>query len=166
MSKNVFLFIAPVTLNRCPESGSTEARWFTNGRDHYFWSFDPSGSTPLSRRTCNILGLPKYRTSISSMVHNLFDYQYEAAKYLQEIQGFDPLTQDYARFCGLPLLEMFSPLEHFHLNDLTEEYQGALDAWSDAKETLSNMSDSESVYEGASSQLQNVFSNSVSDSQC
>ncbi|THU78693.1 hypothetical protein K435DRAFT_811340 [Dendrothele bispora CBS 962.96] len=140
----------------CPESGSTEARWLTNGRDHYFWSFDPSGSIPLSRGACNTLGLPKYRTSISSMVHNLFDYQYEAAEYLQEIQRFDPLTQDYTRACGLPLFEMFSPLEHFHLNDLTEEDQGALDAWSDAKETLSNMSDSESVYKGASSQLQTI----------
>ncbi|THU79029.1 hypothetical protein K435DRAFT_698808 [Dendrothele bispora CBS 962.96] len=112
MPRNVYLFIAPVTLNRCPESGSTEVRWLTNGRDHYFWSFDPSGSMPLSRRVCNILGLPRYRTSISSRTYNLFDYQYEAAKYLQEIQGFDPLTQDYARARGLPLLEMFSPLEH------------------------------------------------------
>ncbi|THU85793.1 hypothetical protein K435DRAFT_783166 [Dendrothele bispora CBS 962.96] len=147
MPRNVYLFIAPVTLNRCPESSSTEVRWLTNGRDHYFWSFDPSGSTPLSRRVCDILGLPSYRSNI-----------YEAAKYLQEIQGFDPLTQDYAQACGLPLVEMLTPLEHFYPNvlDLTEEDQETLDVWSDAEETLSDMSDSGSVYENASSQLQTI----------
>ncbi|THU85598.1 hypothetical protein K435DRAFT_869105 [Dendrothele bispora CBS 962.96] len=157
LDRNVFLFIAPVTLNRCPESGSTEVRWLTNGRDHYFWSFDPSGSTPLSRRTCNNLGLPKYKTSISSMVHNLFDYQYAAAKYLQEIQGFDPLTQDFAQTHGLPLVEILSPSKHFHPNvvNLTEEDQEELYTWYDAEETLSDKSDSESVYEEASSQIQN-----------
>ncbi|THU77921.1 hypothetical protein K435DRAFT_786468 [Dendrothele bispora CBS 962.96] len=156
MPRDVYLFIAPVTLNRCPESGSTEVRWLTNGRDHYFWSFDPSGSTPLSRRVCDILGLPKFRTSISSIVDKSIDYEFEAASYLQEIQGFDPLTQDYARARGLPLLEMFSPLEYSLPNDSIEEDQEALDAWYDAEETLSDKSDSESVYEDARSQLQTI----------
>ncbi|THU88855.1 hypothetical protein K435DRAFT_803201 [Dendrothele bispora CBS 962.96] len=42
--------------------------------------------------------------------------------------------------------------------DLIEEDKGALNAWSDAKEMLSNISDSdsESVYKGASSQLQTI----------
>ncbi|THU88852.1 hypothetical protein K435DRAFT_573672, partial [Dendrothele bispora CBS 962.96] len=104
----VYLFIAPVTVDRCLESGSTEVRWLTNGRDHYFWSFDPSGATPLSRRVCNILGLPNYRTRVAfeGPSKMFFDYQYEATKYLQEIQGFDPSTQDYARARGLPLAEM------------------------------------------------------------
>ncbi|THV00095.1 hypothetical protein K435DRAFT_855065 [Dendrothele bispora CBS 962.96] len=155
MPRNVYLFIAPVTVNRCPESGSTEVRWLGNGGDHYFWSFDPSGSTPLSRSVCNLLGLPKFGTSISSIVTKPLDYQYEAASYLQEIQGFD-LTQDYARARGLPLLEMFSPLEHSLPNDSTEEDQEALDAWYDAEETLSDKSDSESVYEDARSQLQTI----------
>ncbi|THV01325.1 hypothetical protein K435DRAFT_793402 [Dendrothele bispora CBS 962.96] len=38
-----------------------------------------------------------------------------------------------------------------------EEDQKALDMWSDAEETLSNRSDSESVYEDASSQLQTIL---------
>ncbi|THU91843.1 hypothetical protein K435DRAFT_967950 [Dendrothele bispora CBS 962.96] len=157
MPKDVFLFIAPVALNKCPESGSVEVRWLANGRDHYFWSFDPSGSVPLSRRVCNILGLPSYKTSISLRTPISYDYHSEAVKYLQEIQGFDPLTQDYARARGLPLLEILSPSERFHLNvvALTEENQEALDVWSDAKETLSNVS--ESVYGDASSQLQTIL---------
>ncbi|THU96406.1 hypothetical protein K435DRAFT_96599 [Dendrothele bispora CBS 962.96] len=159
MPRDVYLFIAPVTLNRCRESGSTEVRWLANGRDHYFWSFDPSGSTPISRRVCNVLGLPNYRTCVAPKgSEKSFDYQYEAAKYLQEIQGFDPLTQDYARARGLPLAEMISPFEDFHPNvvDLTTEDQKALDSWSDAEETLSDRSDSESVYEDACSQLQTI----------
>ncbi|THU85788.1 hypothetical protein K435DRAFT_868925 [Dendrothele bispora CBS 962.96] len=158
MPRNVYLFIAPVTLNRCPESGSTGVRWLANQKNHYFWSFDPSGTTPLSRRICDILGFPKYRTSISPILHKSFDYQYAAARYLQEIQGFDPLTQDYARFHGLPLVEVFSPLEHFRRNvvDSAEEDQEVLDMWSDAEETLSNVSDSETVYADASSQLQTI----------
>ncbi|THU99251.1 hypothetical protein K435DRAFT_964510 [Dendrothele bispora CBS 962.96] len=153
MPKNVYLFIAPVTLNRRPESGSTEVRWLTNGRDHYFLSFDPSGSTPLSRRISDILGLPNYRTDVELEGSISFNYQHKAAKYLQEIQGFDPLTQDYARARGLPLFEWLSSLEHFHPNviDLTEEGQEVWDVWS---ETSSNMSDSESVYGDAGSQLQ------------
>ncbi|THU75410.1 hypothetical protein K435DRAFT_618520, partial [Dendrothele bispora CBS 962.96] len=87
-------------LNRCPESGSTEVTWLASGRCHYFWSFDPSGSTSLSRRVCNVLGLPSYRTCVIPVVPYVHDYQHEAAKYIQEIQGFDPLTQDFARACG------------------------------------------------------------------
>ncbi|THU88858.1 hypothetical protein K435DRAFT_303165 [Dendrothele bispora CBS 962.96] len=161
MPRNVYLFIAPVTLNRCPESGSTEVRWLTNGRDHYFWSFDLSGSTPLSRRVCNTFGLPNYRTNVELEGPISFDYQHEAAKYLQEIQGFDLLTQDYAQACGLPLLGMLSPFEDSHPNvvelDLTEEDQEVLDVWFDAEETLSDESDSVSVYGNASSQLQIPF---------
>ncbi|THU81140.1 hypothetical protein K435DRAFT_624600, partial [Dendrothele bispora CBS 962.96] len=102
----VYLFIAPVTLDRCPESGSTEVRWLTNRSDHYFWSFDPSGSTPLSRRACNILELPNYTTHVVLTGSYLSNYHHEAAKYLQEIQGFDPLTQDFTQAYGLPLVEM------------------------------------------------------------
>ncbi|THU96376.1 hypothetical protein K435DRAFT_797353 [Dendrothele bispora CBS 962.96] len=159
MPRNVYLFIAPVTLNRCPESGSTEVRWLANGRG-YFWSFHPSGSNPLSTRVCNILELPNYRICVDPGEPYLFlDYQHEAVKYVQEIQGFDPLTQDYARARGLPLVEMISPLEKFHLNvlDSAEEDQEALDAWSDAEETLRIISDSESLYEEASSQLQTIL---------
>ncbi|THV00085.1 hypothetical protein K435DRAFT_855058 [Dendrothele bispora CBS 962.96] len=145
MPRNLYLFIAPVTLNRCPESGSAEVRWLTNGRD-YFWSFDLSGSTPLSRKVCDILGLPNYGMHVSAEESYYFpDYQHEAANYMQEIQGFDPLTQDYARARGLPLVEMLSPSEDFHSN--AEEDQEALDAWYDAEETLSDRSDSESVYD-------------------
>ncbi|THU88860.1 hypothetical protein K435DRAFT_865887 [Dendrothele bispora CBS 962.96] len=134
----------------------TQHRWLANGRDH-IWSFDPSGSTPLSRRVRNILGLPIYRICVNAGESYLFlDYQHEAVKYVQEIQGFDPLTQDYARARGLPLVEMISPLENFHLNDSAKEDQEALDAWYDAEKTLSNMSDSESVHEEASSQLQTI----------
>ncbi|THV00115.1 hypothetical protein K435DRAFT_776751 [Dendrothele bispora CBS 962.96] len=158
MPRNVYLFIAPVTLNRCPESGSTGVRWLANRKNHYFWSFDPSGTTPLSRRVCDILGFPKYRTSISPILHRSFDYKYAAARYLQEIQGFDPLTQGYARAHGLPLVEVFSPLEHFRRNvvDSAEEGQEVLDMCSDAEETLSDKSDSGSVYADASSQLQTI----------
>ncbi|THU85145.1 hypothetical protein K435DRAFT_869580 [Dendrothele bispora CBS 962.96] len=128
MPRNLFLVIAPVALCKSPESGSAGVRWLANGQDRYFWSFDSSESTPLSRR-------------------------HEAAKYIQEIQGFDPLTQDYTRARGLPLVEMLSSLGHFHPNavDPTEEDQEALDAWYDAEETLSYISESESVYGDASS---------------
>ncbi|THU83164.1 hypothetical protein K435DRAFT_844137 [Dendrothele bispora CBS 962.96] len=99
--------------------------------------------------------------AFDAFVNKPLDYQYEAAKYLQEIQGFDPLTQDYARARGLPLFEMFSPLEDFHPNvvelDLTEKDQEVFDVWYDAEETLSNKSDSESVYEDASSQPQTIL---------
>ncbi|THU78947.1 hypothetical protein K435DRAFT_876070 [Dendrothele bispora CBS 962.96] len=91
---------------------------------------------------------------------NFFDHLHEAAKYLQEIQGFDPLTQDFARACGLPLVETLFPLEDLHPNVVDsppEEDQEALDMWSDAEETLRNRSYSESVYEDASSQLQSKF---------
>ncbi|THV00079.1 hypothetical protein K435DRAFT_794425 [Dendrothele bispora CBS 962.96] len=82
--------------------------------------------------------------------------EYAAAKYLQEIQGFDPLTQDFARTHGLPLIEILSPSKHFHPNvvNLTEEDQEELYTWYDAEETLSDKSDPESVYEEASSQIQ------------
>ncbi|THU90268.1 hypothetical protein K435DRAFT_802138 [Dendrothele bispora CBS 962.96] len=149
--ENSYVVGHPVVMPRCPESGSTEVRLLTNGRDHYFWSFDPSGSTPLSRRVCGILGLPNYRMDVRPGGPRFYDYHHEEAKYLQEIQDFDPLTQDFARASGLPLVETLSPSENFHPD--------AFDVWLDA--ILSKMSDSESdsesVYEDASPQPQTIL---------
>ncbi|THU89581.1 hypothetical protein K435DRAFT_841758 [Dendrothele bispora CBS 962.96] len=103
---NIFLFIAPVILNKCPENGSTEVSLGKHGENHYFWSFDPDGSTHISKEVCDIIGLPKYRASLLPLVAGYQDYHWKAIQRLQELCGYDPSTQDFARANGFPLLEI------------------------------------------------------------
>ncbi|THU81790.1 hypothetical protein K435DRAFT_767091 [Dendrothele bispora CBS 962.96] len=104
--KNIFLFIAPVSLNQCPESGSTEVSWGEHGENQYFWSFDPDGSTQISQRVCHLIGLPRYKVEIMSLQLFSPNYQFQAIQQVQKFFGYDPSTQDFAKACGLPLIEV------------------------------------------------------------
>ncbi|THU79720.1 hypothetical protein K435DRAFT_621636, partial [Dendrothele bispora CBS 962.96] len=92
-------------LNQCPESGSTEVSWGEHGENHYFWSFDPDGSTKISQRVCDLIGLPKYKVKIDLGAFSYLSYQFQAIQQVQKFFGYDPSTQDFAEACGLPLIE-------------------------------------------------------------
>ncbi|THV04336.1 hypothetical protein K435DRAFT_592815, partial [Dendrothele bispora CBS 962.96] len=102
----IYMFVAPVSLNQCPESGSTEVSWGEHEENCYFWSFDPDGSTQISQRVCDFIGLPKYKVEISLPVFSCLDYQFQATQQVQKFFGYDPLTQAFAKACGLPLIKV------------------------------------------------------------
>ncbi|THU93755.1 hypothetical protein K435DRAFT_617683, partial [Dendrothele bispora CBS 962.96] len=92
-------------LDQCPESGSTKVSWGEHEENHYFWSFDPDGSTQISQRICDLIGLPKYRVEINPWELSCPDYHFQAIQQVQKFLGYDPSTQDFAKACGLPLIE-------------------------------------------------------------
>ncbi|THU81674.1 hypothetical protein K435DRAFT_784918 [Dendrothele bispora CBS 962.96] len=100
------MFIAPLNLNQCPESGSTEVSWGEHGENHYFWSFDPYGSMQISQRVCDLIGLPKYKVKTSPFGLHCFNYQFQAIQQVQKFFGYDPSTQDFTKAFGLPLIEV------------------------------------------------------------
>ncbi|THU80158.1 hypothetical protein K435DRAFT_810099 [Dendrothele bispora CBS 962.96] len=104
--KNIFILIAPVSLKQCPESGSTEVSWGEHGENYYFWSFDPDGSTQISQRVCDLIGLPKYKAETYAQARFCFNIQFQAIQQVQKFFGYDPLTRDFAKACGLPLIEV------------------------------------------------------------
>ncbi|THU81678.1 hypothetical protein K435DRAFT_469818 [Dendrothele bispora CBS 962.96] len=155
--KNIYMFIAPVSLNQCPESGSTEVSWGEHGENHYFWSFDPDGSTQISQRVCDLIGLPKYKVEIHSLPWFSHNYQFRAIQQVQKFFGYDPLTQDFAKICGLPLIEVIPQSEdpgRFHDQSIEE-----LDNWHIVHDNLDDgsSSDSESIHDNTSAQSQGEF---------
>ncbi|THU81785.1 hypothetical protein K435DRAFT_600181, partial [Dendrothele bispora CBS 962.96] len=102
----IYMFIAPVILNQCPESYSTEVSCGEHGENSYFWSFYPDGSTQISQRVCDLIGLPKYKVEMYPSQKFCFDYQFQAIQQVQKFFGYDPSTQDFAKACGLPLIEV------------------------------------------------------------
>ncbi|THU81681.1 hypothetical protein K435DRAFT_693024, partial [Dendrothele bispora CBS 962.96] len=100
----IFMFIAPVSFNQCPESGSTEVSWGEHEENHHFWSFDPDGYTQISQRVCDLIGLPKYKAEIMSWGFSGSNYRFQAIQQVQKF--FDPSTQDFAKAYGLPLIEV------------------------------------------------------------
>ncbi|THV00130.1 hypothetical protein K435DRAFT_837429 [Dendrothele bispora CBS 962.96] len=104
--KNIFMFIAPVSLNQCSESGSTKVSWGEHEENCYFWSFDQDGSTQISQGVCDLIGLPKYKVEIEPWAWSCSNYQFQAIQQVQKFFGYDPSTQDFAKACGLPLIEI------------------------------------------------------------
>ncbi|THV00144.1 hypothetical protein K435DRAFT_466209 [Dendrothele bispora CBS 962.96] len=155
--QNIFMFIAPVSLIQFPESGSTEVSWGEHEENYYFWSFDLDGSTQISQRVCDLIGLPKYKVEIRPWAFSCLDYQSQAIQQVQKFFGYDPSTQDFAKACGLPLIEVISLSEDpgkSHDQSIEE-----LDNWhivhDNPDEALS--SDSESTHDDTSAKPQGIW---------
>ncbi|THU79735.1 hypothetical protein K435DRAFT_519480 [Dendrothele bispora CBS 962.96] len=155
--KNIFMFIAPVSLNQCPESGSTEVSWGEHEENHHFWSFNPDGSTQISQRVGDLIGLPKYKVEIFPVAFHYVNYQFQAIQQVQKFFGYDPSTQDFATACGLPLIEVI-PLSEDpdkpHDQSIEE-----LNNWHIVHANLDEVSslDSESIHEDTSAQSQGIW---------
>ncbi|THU97314.1 hypothetical protein K435DRAFT_796614 [Dendrothele bispora CBS 962.96] len=72
---------------------SADVCWGSDENDLYYWSFDPDGSCPLSKRVTEALGLPEL---IPKAQFQLF-------------RGYNPSTQEFAKRHGLPLLDIIWP---------------------------------------------------------
>ncbi|THV00153.1 hypothetical protein K435DRAFT_854999 [Dendrothele bispora CBS 962.96] len=155
--KNIFMFIAPVSLNQCLASGSTEVSWGEHGENYYYWSFDPDGSTKISQRVCDLIGLPKYRAEIYAFQDSCSNYQFQAIQQVQKFFGYDPLTQDFAKACGLPLIEVI-PLSEYPGKSHDQSIE-ELDNWHIFHDNLDEVlsSDSVSTHDNLSAQSQEIW---------
>ncbi|THV00148.1 hypothetical protein K435DRAFT_466252 [Dendrothele bispora CBS 962.96] len=155
--KNIYMFISPVSLDQCPESGSTQVSWEEHGENRYFWSFDPDGSTQISWRVCNFIGLPKYKVEIRSWALYCSNYQFQAIQQVQKFLGYDPSTQYFAKACGLPLIEVIS-LSKDPGKSHDQSIEG-LDNWHIVLDNLDEVSSSnvELIHDNTSAQSQRIW---------
>ncbi|THU93263.1 hypothetical protein K435DRAFT_559842, partial [Dendrothele bispora CBS 962.96] len=72
----------------------------------YYWSFDPDGSSPLSKRVTEALGLPEFTPKAQLWLYKFADYQYKATRQFQIFRGYNPSTQEFAKRHGLPLVDI------------------------------------------------------------
>jgi len=85
--------------------------WGDNSEAPYFWAFDSAGSNKLSETACDFIGLPRLDLKPYLLSNFWEDYHYSAMQQFQELSGFDPFTQDFARAHNMPLLEFVSTSE-------------------------------------------------------
>ncbi|THU79739.1 hypothetical protein K435DRAFT_810464 [Dendrothele bispora CBS 962.96] len=135
--KNIFIFIAPMSLNQCLESGSTE----------------------ISQRVCDLIGLPKYKVEIYPFSFYGHNYQFQAIQDLQKFLRYDSSTQDFAESCGLPLIEvtsLFEDPDQAHNQPMEE-----LDNWHVVRDNLALDevlgSNSESIHDDTDAKLQEIW---------
>ncbi|THU97305.1 hypothetical protein K435DRAFT_68425 [Dendrothele bispora CBS 962.96] len=106
----IFLFIAPITVTGHPSGTSgIDVCWGNDDNDLYYWSFNPDGSCPLSKRVTEALGLPELIPKAQLWLGKFADYQYEATKQFQLFRGYNPSTQEFAQRHGLPLVDIIWP---------------------------------------------------------
>ncbi|KAI3613054.1 hypothetical protein WG66_001556 [Moniliophthora roreri] len=114
-----FLFVRPV-----PRLSDDETMWRSWAESaKYFWSFDPFGQKEMSESTRVSLGLPSFETQIEVQFTSWDCCAYKLMERLQIFKDFDPVTTDYARSLGYPILEAvgdddrFQELGEFESND-------------------------------------------------
>ncbi|KAJ6473678.1 hypothetical protein C8R45DRAFT_1011528 [Mycena sanguinolenta] len=85
------------------ETESTSLRW--PDRPAY-WSLDPSGKSPLSVEAASGLGFPPIGLGTEIDEEFWDETVYSGLRKFDAGKGFDPETQDAARYLGFPLLEV------------------------------------------------------------
>ncbi|THV03765.1 hypothetical protein K435DRAFT_962266 [Dendrothele bispora CBS 962.96] len=107
----IFLFIASITIKASHSSRTSgiDVCWGNDDNNLYYWSFNPDGSCPLSKKATEVLGLPELIPKAWLWLEKFEDYQYEATKQFQLFRGYNPSTQEFAQRHGLPLVDIIWP---------------------------------------------------------
>ncbi|THU95055.1 hypothetical protein K435DRAFT_141050 [Dendrothele bispora CBS 962.96] len=147
----IFLFIAPITASHPSGTSGIDVCWGNDDNDLYYWSFNPNGSCPLSRRVTEALGLPEFLPKVEFWQRKFADYQYEATKQFQLFRDYNPSTQEFAQRHGLPLVDVIWP------DGKTGPDEDG-DSWYDCQETQDKNSDDlhETPFPSMFSGLKNV----------
>ncbi|KAJ7874158.1 hypothetical protein B0H14DRAFT_114617 [Mycena olivaceomarginata] len=108
-----FLFLCP------PEDfqiGETSFKW--PDRPAY-WSLDRSGVDQLTLEDAVNLGFPSFRLSTQFRGYSWDPSVYAGLRQFHQAKGFDPDSQDVARYLDHPLYQMAGPFAH-----IDDEYSG------------------------------------------
>ncbi|KAF7343649.1 hypothetical protein MSAN_01985800 [Mycena sanguinolenta] len=73
-----------------------------------YWSLDPSGATRLSTEDARLLGFPSLEMKTTITVKSWDESVYTGLRQFQRAKGFDPFTQDAARYLGYPLYQLLT----------------------------------------------------------
>ncbi|KAF9269891.1 hypothetical protein L218DRAFT_830409, partial [Marasmius fiardii PR-910] len=80
---------------------------WASSRNLYYWSTDPNGHSMMTEKDCLVHGLPRYVTKFQTEMKTWsLHHDYHYMQILQEAEGFDPSTTDYAHSLGQPILKI------------------------------------------------------------
>ncbi|KAJ7673705.1 hypothetical protein DFH06DRAFT_749147 [Mycena polygramma] len=113
-----FLFLCPTKDFR---TGPWSFRWPNNP---VYWAADPSGVVPLSSEEAVKLGFPQLELSASTEGIYLDSTAYAGLRQFHEAKGFDPYSQDVARYLGYPLYRLSTDTSapFAHIDDTDTEF--------------------------------------------
>ncbi|KAK7035575.1 hypothetical protein R3P38DRAFT_3483294 [Favolaschia claudopus] len=100
-----FLFLCP------PESFQVGPASFKCPECVGYWSFDPSGVERLSAEQASELGFPCINISVGCWGAVWSDTIYAGLRQFHQGKGFDPDSQELARYLGVPLYQLYPDYE-------------------------------------------------------
>ncbi|KAL0571667.1 hypothetical protein V5O48_010294 [Marasmius crinis-equi] len=105
--KPIYIFVRPLSLPLPTEEYKTSS--------FHYWSFDPTGQSPLPANICEDLGLPvELSVRVWSTARYYCDNQsYKSMHQYQLARGFDPATSDFARHLGYPIYKVHDDSDRF-----------------------------------------------------
>ncbi|KAJ7687133.1 hypothetical protein B0H17DRAFT_909495, partial [Mycena rosella] len=71
-----------------------------------YWSLDPTGVERLSTEEATDLGFPSFKFAVTARVCFWDASVYDGLRQFHEAKGFDPYSQDVARYMGHRLYEL------------------------------------------------------------
>ncbi|KAG7097985.1 hypothetical protein E1B28_005293 [Marasmius oreades] len=92
----------------------------------HYWSYDKTGKTCISDKTCQHLGLPNTNITQSVKISQQCCWSTETYKNIHKWQvdrGFDPTTAKFACYLGYPIFEALHP-EPSQFEELDKENEG------------------------------------------
>ncbi|KAJ7107466.1 hypothetical protein C8R44DRAFT_554410, partial [Mycena epipterygia] len=96
-SPNGYLFLCP------SQHFQTSASSFRFPDRPAYWSLDPSGAQSLRPEEADRLGFPSVKTRTEVWTRSWDASVYAGLRKFHEAKGFDPDSQDVARYLGEPL---------------------------------------------------------------
>ncbi|ESK86073.1 hypothetical protein Moror_9371 [Moniliophthora roreri MCA 2997] len=100
-------------IRRIPCPSDDEATWNSWAESMYFWSFDPSGREEVEESTRVSLGLPSLTTKVGFDCQSWSLDTYKVIEKIHLFKGFDPITTDYTRSLGYPLMQVVGDKHRF-----------------------------------------------------
>ncbi|KAF7347162.1 hypothetical protein MVEN_01470700 [Mycena venus] len=119
-----FLFLCP---KQDFQSGPASYKW---PECPAYWSFDPAGVKRLSEEEATHLGFPSIQLSTQVDRWSWDASMYAGLRQFHQAKGFDPESQDLAKYLGYPLLELSNATDRPFLHVEEEDFCGEEDAGS------------------------------------
>ncbi|KAJ7846606.1 hypothetical protein B0H14DRAFT_2771694 [Mycena olivaceomarginata] len=101
-----YLFLCPL-----PELQSGRCTWLEIPDCIAYWSTDPLGAKRLSAGEAEVLGFPSIRTEVEITGQSWCGSVYQGLRYFHHGKGFDPDSQNIARYLQLPLFRVSEALK-------------------------------------------------------
>ncbi|KAJ6555873.1 hypothetical protein B0H19DRAFT_137274 [Mycena capillaripes] len=76
-----------------------------------YWSLDPLGNERLTAEEATELGFPSFQLSTEIRTHSWDATVYAGLRQLHKVKGFDPESQDVARYLGQSLYQLSNEID-------------------------------------------------------